>query len=94
MKDGNTVHNIPQMISDPGPTSETDYIELKAGRELLFEHDGKPQDLSRLPPGTYTASVKLRPAPVERVLARSSGRDALHRAASQRRLAIRRLCLE
>jgi hypothetical protein len=60
-KNGNTVDDIPQAISDLGPPSESDYLQLRKGEELAFEHDRSPQDLSVLPAGTYTASVKVWP---------------------------------
>lgn len=60
-RNGNTVNDIPQMISDPGPTSESDYLQLRTGEQYSFEHDGRPQDLTALRPGTYTATVKVWP---------------------------------
>lgn len=53
--------DIPVVISDPGPTSDADYVELETGEALTFEHDGGPLTLSQLPPGTYSATVDLQP---------------------------------
>jgi hypothetical protein len=53
--------NVPIMISDPGPTDTSDYVELAAEQTLTFEHDGAPAVLSKLPAGVYSASVKLWP---------------------------------
>jgi hypothetical protein len=52
---------VPRLISDPGPTGESDYDELPLGKELSFTHDGLPFVLSKLPPGDYAAVVKLQP---------------------------------
>jgi hypothetical protein len=53
--------DVPRLISDPGPTSESDYLELPPGKELTFTHNGSPFALSKLPPGDYVAVVKLQP---------------------------------
>lgn len=53
--------SVARVISDPGPTAEGDYVVLPAGQEVTFAHDGMPFLLSRLPLGTYEATVKLRP---------------------------------
>jgi hypothetical protein len=53
--------DVPRMIADPGPVDDMDFIELKKGEELRFEHDGSPRVLSQLPPGKYTAVVMLQP---------------------------------
>jgi hypothetical protein len=52
---------VPRIILDPGPASPSDYIDLRAGDSLLFEHKGLPFVLSELPAGTYTAWVKFLP---------------------------------
>ena len=58
--DGKDV-DVPTLIYDPGPVFDADYIELKKGEQLRFEHDGLPRVLSELPPGTYSATVMLQP---------------------------------
>ena len=50
-----------QVIADPGPASERDYILLGPGETLTFQHDGEPFDLTELPPGIYSAVVKVQP---------------------------------
>lgn len=52
-RNGNTVDDIPGMISDPGPTSESDYLQLMTGETYIFEHDGLPLDLTELRSGVY-----------------------------------------
>jgi hypothetical protein len=52
---------VPRIISDPGPTSDSDYIQLNPGQRLAFGHDGLPYILTELPPGNYSAVVVLRP---------------------------------
>lgn len=60
--------DTPRAISDPGPTSESDYMKLGAGEAFSFEHDGQPLALTGLAPGNYSALIKLwsdwRSAPV------------------------------
>jgi hypothetical protein len=50
---------VPRVISDPGPTSAGDYIDLALGKSMSFTHTGSPFALSELPPGTYSAVVRL-----------------------------------
>jgi hypothetical protein len=52
---------VSRIISDPGPTSDSDYIQLNPGQRLEFGHDGLPYILTELPPGKYSAVVVLRP---------------------------------
>ena len=52
--------DVRRFISDPGPTSDGDYVQLNPGQALKFMHDGMPYDLTELPPGTYSAVVRLR----------------------------------
>jgi len=52
---------VPRVISDPGPTSDSDYVDLRPGQKMTFVHDGMPLVLSRLPPGDYSARVKVWP---------------------------------
>ncbi len=59
-RDGKAV-SLLQAISDPGPTSERDYIMLRPGETVAFQHNGEPFALSELPPATYSVVVKLRP---------------------------------
>jgi hypothetical protein len=58
-RDGKPVE-VPRVISDPGPTNDSDYVQLSPGQRVTFEHDGMPYILSRLPPASYSAVVKLR----------------------------------
>jgi len=51
--------DVPVIISDPGPTRASDYVELHPGESLVFEHEGLPLILSELPVGTYAAVIKL-----------------------------------
>lgn len=53
--------NVPIMISDPGPTSDSDYELLERDQSVSFEHRGTPFALAQLPPGDYAATVALRP---------------------------------
>jgi hypothetical protein len=53
--------DVPRVISDPGPTSDSDYIDLRPGQEMSFAHDGMPLVLSSLPAGDYLAQVKVWP---------------------------------
>lgn len=52
---------VPIMISDPGPTSDSAYELLMPGQRISFEHRGTPFLLAELPPGDYSAIVALRP---------------------------------
>ena len=53
--------DVPIMISDPGPTSDSAYELLKPGQRLSFEHRGTPFLLTKLPPGAYSATVAVQP---------------------------------
>lgn len=53
--------DVPIVISDPGPTAGADYALLAPGRQMVFEHQGTPFVLSKLPPGDYSAKVSLQP---------------------------------
>ena len=53
--------DVPVAISDPGPTSDSDYVALQPRQSISFEHRGTPLLLSDLPPGEYVAKVKLQP---------------------------------
>ena len=52
--------DVTRFISDPGPTSDGDYVQLNPSQRLEFKHDGMPYALTELPPGTYSAVVRLR----------------------------------
>ena len=52
--------DVSRAISDPGPTSDGDYVQLNPGQRLEFKHDGMPYTLTELPPGNYSAVVRLR----------------------------------
>ena len=53
--------DVPRMISDPGPTSDSAYELLMPNQRLSFEHRGTPFLLAKLPPGDYSATVALQP---------------------------------
>ena len=53
--------DVPIMISDPGPTSDSDYELLGPDQRVSFEHRGTPFVLAQLPPGDYSATVALQP---------------------------------
>jgi hypothetical protein len=52
--------SVPRFISDPGPTSASDYITVDSGNSLTFSHNGFPFALSELLPDSYTVSVQYR----------------------------------
>jgi len=52
--------SVPRFISDPGPTSASDYVKIDSGKSLTFEYSGYPFALSELPPDTYTVSIEYR----------------------------------
>ena len=39
---------VPRVISDPGPTNDSDYVDLRPGQKISFVHDGMPLVLSKL----------------------------------------------
>ena len=53
--------DVPVVISDPGPTSDSDYELLLPDHRVSFEHRGTPFLLAKLPPGDYSALVALQP---------------------------------
>lgn len=53
--------DVPILISDPGPTSDSAYQLLAPAQRVSFEHRGTPFLLGKLPPGDYSATVALRP---------------------------------
>lgn len=53
--------DVPMVISDPGPTSDSSYDLLKPDQRVSFEHRGTPLLLAKLPPGEYSATVALQP---------------------------------
>ena len=57
-KSGSRVELVP-FISDPGPTSDGDYIDLSPGRSMTFTHNGSPFPLRELKAGTYSAHLLL-----------------------------------
>jgi hypothetical protein len=59
-RSGNPVE-VPHLISDPGPTSDSDYLDLHPGERMSFVHDGMPLVLSKLPPGNYSVRVRVWP---------------------------------
>ena len=53
--------DVPILISDPGPTSDSDYELLAPDQRVSFEHRGTPFLLAKLAPGNYSATVALQP---------------------------------
>lgn len=53
--------DVPIVISDPGPTSDSDYELLLPDQRVSFEHRGTPFLLGKLLPGDYSAIVALKP---------------------------------
>ena len=55
-KDGKPVH-VPTAISDPGPVSDKDWVEIPPGGTKVFLLSDFPERFETLPPGTYEAYV-------------------------------------
>jgi hypothetical protein len=55
-KDGKPVE-VPTAISDPGPVSAADWLEVPAGETKTFVLASFPGRFETLPPGVYQASV-------------------------------------
>lgn len=49
--------NVPRAISDPGPVSDTDWLELPPGGAKTFLLSKFPDQFETLPPGVYEAYV-------------------------------------
>jgi hypothetical protein len=55
-KDGEPVR-LPRAISDPGPISDADWLQIPRGGTKTFTLTSFPQTYDRLPPGSYEAYV-------------------------------------
>jgi len=60
-KGGKPIEIVP-LVSEPGPVSESDYMLVPANQSISFPHRGTPFDLTKLPPGNYSASVTVWPS--------------------------------
>jgi hypothetical protein len=54
---------IPRAISDPGPISKADFLDLKPGEDVTFEFTRFAAALQSLPPGEYRARIRVVPHP-------------------------------
>ena len=52
---------VPRAISDPGPTTDNDYVTLKPGESVTFELKRFASAWQSLPVGKYTAVVRIWP---------------------------------
>jgi hypothetical protein len=57
-KDGEPVR-LPRAISDPGPISDADWLQIAPGGTKSFTLASFPQTYDRLPPGTHEAYVQF-----------------------------------
>ena len=57
-KDGKRV-DVPRAISDPGPVSDRDWLEIPPGGAKVFLLTDFPQRFDKLPPGVYEACVNF-----------------------------------
>jgi hypothetical protein len=57
-KDGKPV-GVPRVISDPGPVSDADWLEIPPGGSKTFVLTNFPDQYEKLPPGVYEAHVDL-----------------------------------
>lgn len=55
-KEGKPV-DVPRYISDPGPVSDVDWLEISPGGAKIFFLSDFPQRFEALPPGVYEACV-------------------------------------
>ncbi|HZZ78418.1 MAG TPA: hypothetical protein VFE62_07855 [Gemmataceae bacterium] len=51
--------SVPRAISDPGPTSDADYLTLKPGEVVTFELTKFASMWEVLPVGAYSATVRV-----------------------------------
>ena len=56
LKDGKPV-DVPMAISDPGPVSDEDWLEVPLGGTKIFNLTDFPEHFETLPPGIYEAYV-------------------------------------
>jgi hypothetical protein len=54
---GKRTVNVPIAISDPGPLSAADFLELQPGARVEFQHISYKRALQGLPPGAYDAFI-------------------------------------
>lgn len=57
-KDGRPV-SLPRAISDPGPVSDADWLEIAPGGTKTFVLSEFPDQFVALPPGVYEAYVEF-----------------------------------
>jgi hypothetical protein len=58
-RDGKAV-NVPRAISDPGPTTDDDFVTLKPGDKVTYDLTRFAAALNQLPVGEYKATVRVR----------------------------------
>lgn len=63
-KSGKPVH-LSRAISDPGPVSDADWVQVLRGATKTFTLKDFPQSYDRLHPGTYEAYVRFWPDPFQ-----------------------------
>jgi hypothetical protein len=51
--------SVPRAISDPGPVSDADWLEIPPGGTRTFVLANFPDQFEALPPGTYEAHVEF-----------------------------------
>jgi len=56
---GTTAVEVPVAISDPGPVTAADFVELRPGGHIVISRVSYKRALERLPPGTYRAFVSF-----------------------------------
>jgi len=56
---------VPRAISDPGPVSKTDWLEIAPGATRTFLLKSFPDAFDQLPPGSYEAYVEFWQDPYE-----------------------------
>ena len=54
---GRRTVNVPIAISDPGPLSAADFLELQPGARVQFQHISHKRALQELLPGAYEAFI-------------------------------------
>lgn len=78
---GTRVVDVPSVISDPGPLSAADFLELRPGARVEFRRVSYKRALEKLPPGAYEAFVLFWRDPMESHTTRCrspSARFAVH----------------
>jgi hypothetical protein len=57
-RDGKPVR-VPRAISDPGPTTDDDFVTLQPGQKVTYDLVRFASALVQLPPGEYKAAVRF-----------------------------------